>query len=86
MGQEFQQVTPKWEGPYRVIRVTRPDAVRLETEDAIPLSNSYNIEHLRKFYLEGAVVGPPDRPPFVQALPTRHVTLCTKPGADPEYK
>ena len=45
------KLTPKWEGPYRVIRVTRPGAVRLETEDAIPVSNSWNIEHLRKFYL-----------------------------------
>ena len=44
------KLTPKWEGPYRVIRVTRPDAVRLETEDGIPVSNSWNIEHLRKFY------------------------------------
>ena len=44
------KLTPKWEGPYRVIRVTRPGAVRLETEDAILVSNSWNIEHLRKFY------------------------------------
>ena len=44
------KLTPKWEGPYRVIRVTRPGAVRLETEDAVPVSNSWNIEHLRKFY------------------------------------
>ena len=34
------KLTLKWEGPYRVIRVTRPGTVRLETEDAIPLSNS----------------------------------------------
>ena len=44
------KLTPKWEGPYRVIRVTRPGAVRLETENAVPVSNSWNIEHLRKFY------------------------------------
>ena len=43
------KLTPKWEGPYRVIRVTRPGAVRLETENAVPESNSWNIEHLRKF-------------------------------------
>ena len=29
------KLTPKWEGPYRVVRVTRPDAFCLETEDAI---------------------------------------------------
>ena len=44
------KLTLKWEGPYWVIRVTRPGAVRLETEDGIPVSNSWNIEHLRKFY------------------------------------
>ena len=44
------KLTPKWEGPCRVVRVTRPGAVRLETEDGIKLQNSWNIEHLRKFY------------------------------------
>ena len=44
------KLTPKWEGPYRVMRATRPSAVRLETEDPVPVSNSWNIEHLRKFY------------------------------------
>ena len=44
------KLTLKWEGPYQVIRVTSPGAVYLETEDGIPMSNSWNIEHLRKFY------------------------------------
>ena len=44
------KLTPKWEGPYRVVRVTRPGAVRLETGDDTPLQNSWNIEHLRMFY------------------------------------
>ena len=44
------KLTPKWEGPYRVARVTRPSAVRLQTEDGTPVQNSWNIEHLRKFY------------------------------------
>ena len=34
------KLTPKWEGPYRVKRVTRPGAVCLETEDGILVSNS----------------------------------------------
>ena len=50
LAKNSNKLTLKWEGPYRVIRVTRPDAVRLETEDAVPVSNSWNIEHLRKFY------------------------------------
>ena len=44
------KLTSKWEGPYRVVRVTRPGAVRLETGDGTQLQNSWNIEHLRKFY------------------------------------
>ena len=44
------KLTLKWEGPYRVVRVTRPGAVRQETGDGIQLQNSWNIEHLRKFY------------------------------------
>ena len=44
------KLTPKWEGPYRVVRVTRPGAVHLETEDGTLVLNSGNIEHLRKFY------------------------------------
>src|SRR3954463_11311881 len=43
------EVLRKWEGPYRVKQVTRPGAVRLETEDATPVSNSWNVGHLRKF-------------------------------------
>ena len=44
------KLMPKWEGPYRLVRVSRPGAVRLETGDGIQLQNSWNIEHLRKFY------------------------------------
>ena len=67
------------------MRVTRLGAVRLETEDGIPVINFWNIEHLRKFYPQGAVAGSPDNPHFVLALPIRHVTLCTGPGADPVH-
>lgn len=44
------KLTPKWEGPYRVVQVTRPGSVRLETEDGIPVQNSWNVENLHKFY------------------------------------
>ncbi len=44
------KLSPKWEGPYRVVRVTRSGTVRLETGDGIQLQNSWNIEHLHKFY------------------------------------
>ena len=40
----------EWGGPYRVVRVTRPGAVCLETGNGTQLQNSWNIEHLRKYY------------------------------------
>ena len=62
------KLTPKWEGPYRVIRVTRPGAVRLETKDVISVSNSWNIEHLRKFYPWGAACRAPRQDTFCTSL------------------
>ena len=47
---DTNKLSPKWEGPYRVVRVTRPGAVRPETGDGTQLQNSWNIEHLRKYY------------------------------------
>jgi hypothetical protein len=44
------KLMPKWEGPYRVVRVTRLGTVHLKTEDGTHVLNSWNIEHLRKFY------------------------------------
>ena len=41
----------KARGPFRVVSVSRPGAVRLETEDGEPVQNSWNIEHLRKYHL-----------------------------------
>ena len=35
------KLTPKWESHYRVAQVTRPGAVRLETEDSIPMHTRY---------------------------------------------
>ena len=34
------KLSPKWEGPYQVVRVTKPGAVRLETRDGTQLHNS----------------------------------------------
>ena len=62
------KLTPKWEGPYRVTRVTRPGAVRLDTEDAVPVRNRWNIEHLSKYFPYGAVAGPPRKPHFCTSL------------------
>ena len=47
----MNKLSPKWEGPFRVASVSRPGAVRLETEDGETVPNSWNIEHLRKYHL-----------------------------------
>nr|AAU44223.1 putative polyprotein [Oryza sativa Japonica Group] len=46
----LSKLSPMWEGPYRVIGVPRPGSVRLATGDGTELPNSWNIEHLRRFY------------------------------------
>ena len=45
------KLSPKWEGPYTVVEVTRPGSVRLAMEDGQVLSNSWNIDQLRKFFV-----------------------------------
>jgi transposase InsO family protein len=45
------KLSPKWEGPFRVSSVSRPGSVRLETEDGVPVANSWNIEHLQRYHL-----------------------------------
>ena len=46
----LHKLSPMWEGPFRIARVSRPGAARLETQDGIPIQNAWNIQHLRKFY------------------------------------
>ena len=46
----LQKLSSKWEGPFRVAQIFRPGAVRLESEDGRRVFNSWNLEHLRKFY------------------------------------
>ena len=46
----LHKLSPLWEGPFRVAHVSSPGAVRLETQDGIPIQNVWNIQHLRKFY------------------------------------
>ena len=44
-GKGTNKLTPKWEGSYRVVQVTRFGTVHLETEDGVPVQNSWNIEN-----------------------------------------
>jgi ribonuclease HI/transposase InsO family protein len=40
----------KWDGPFKVNQVTRPGSYRLLTMDNVEIPNSWNIEHLRRFF------------------------------------
>jgi hypothetical protein len=44
------QAVTLWEGPFIVAEVTRPGSYRLTQMDGTEIGNSWNIEHLRKFY------------------------------------
>ena len=46
----LHKVSPMWEGLFRVVHVSRPGAMRLETQEGMPIQNAWNIQHLRKFY------------------------------------
>ena len=46
----MHKLSPMWEGPLRVAHVSRHGAMRLETQDGIPIQNAWNIQHLRNFY------------------------------------
>ena len=46
----LHKLSPMWVGPFRIARVSRPGAARLETQDGVPIQNAWNIQHLRKFY------------------------------------
>jgi hypothetical protein len=44
------KLSPPWEGSFIVAEVTRPGSYRLTQMDGTKVGNSWNIEHLRKFY------------------------------------
>ena len=46
----LHKLSPMWEGPFKVVHVSRPGAARLETQDGVPIPNAWNIQHLRKLY------------------------------------
>ena len=46
----LHKLSPMWEGPFRVVHVSRPGAACLETQDGVPIQNAWNIQHIRKFY------------------------------------
>jgi hypothetical protein len=49
-GEGQHKLSPLWEGPFMVAEVTRPGSYRLTQMDGTEVGNSWNIEHLGKFY------------------------------------
>jgi hypothetical protein len=49
-GEGRHKLSPPWEGPFIVAEVKRPRSYRLNQMDNAEVGNSWNIEHLRKFY------------------------------------
>ena len=45
----LHKLSPMWEGPFKVVHVSRPGATCLETREGVPIPNTWNIQHLRKF-------------------------------------
>jgi hypothetical protein len=50
MGEGQHKLSPPWEGPFVIAEVTRPVSYRLTEMDGTEVGNSWNTEHLRKFY------------------------------------
>ena len=46
----LHKLSPMWEGPFKVVHVSRPGSARLETQEGVPIPNAWNIQHLHKFY------------------------------------
>jgi hypothetical protein len=44
------KLSPPWEGPYVVVKVLKPDTYKLANEDGEELTNTWNIQQLRRFY------------------------------------
>jgi hypothetical protein len=49
-GEGRHKLSPLWEGPFIVAEVTRLVSYRITQMDGTEIGNSWNIEHLRKFY------------------------------------
>jgi hypothetical protein len=45
------KLSPPWEAPYIVVKVLKPGTYKLANEDGEELSNAWNIQQLRRFYL-----------------------------------
>ena len=39
----LHKLSPMWEGPFKVVHVSRPDSAHLETQEGVPVQNAWNI-------------------------------------------
>jgi hypothetical protein len=46
----LHKLNSRWEGPFVVKQVTRPGSYRLQCPEGQDIPNSWNVQHLRKFY------------------------------------
>ena len=46
----LHKLNSRWEGPFIISKVTRPRSYRITDVDGNEVPNSWNIEHLRRFY------------------------------------
>ena len=46
----LHKLSPMWEGPFLVKYVGKPGAARMETLNGEQVPNTWNIQHLHKFY------------------------------------
>ena len=46
----LHKLSPMWEGPFKVVHVSRSGSGHLETPEGVPIQNAWNIQHLRRFY------------------------------------
>ena len=46
----LHKLNSRWEGPFIISKVTRPGSYRLQYPDGAEVPNSWNIDHLRRFY------------------------------------
>ena len=46
----LHKLSPMWEGPFKVVHVSRPGSPCLKTQEGVPVQNTWNIQHLQRFY------------------------------------
>ena len=49
-------LSPNWEGPYRVVRINRPGTCWLKKLDGRLVPRPWHVEHLRKYYIQQALL------------------------------